>query len=947
MSDNSSVVQILFSVLGAEAVTGAMGNIQAGSANLASELLKLGGVALTLNSAFDGLKGAMDFGSQMEILAARTGQTVRDMVVLGRAFEMAGMGADNMGLMINRLQKAISGVNEMGKPTKSAFAALGLDAGDLQGKSFEDQLTKLAEGFARIPDAAQRSAVAMDLFGRSGGQMLMLLTKEGLLKNAADDTGRFASRMQDLAPKFHDADNALSLMGSRMKEMWSVAVEQWLPVLTKIGEVIKGLNLAPLGAALSTGGAVVLATGVASALATKLDSTLYQWAVTATKQGETFAGTFLLPFSSGLANLFQTALPPIIIAAVAGAIIIAIAQGVVESINKIDAMRQQNAKAVSGVRTGLLGAEDESQYDAARRAGLAQRDKLQAELESTQKNAPLAAKTPAWLRWGMPEPAELTEYNAKVDSLKQSIAQINQAVQLDPNKNFLDATKARDAAAAFAKTGDNIEEIRKKLAESQLSAMSGTGKRNALQQRMDAITGHDSSRDPEATRDLAQIELLRLQKEYEANEHQITSSIKESAEATYQLVSLQARSNILSAHTAGNAALEQQRKVDLIRIEAEHKNLTADQTAVEIAASNAEFQANQQSRALQKEREAMQTNLNALKEREGAIQRDYTKTDAEKWPLLRKNLDDQIAAYDKYIARLKTALALEDPKSAHADALTKEIGTADRGEIGVKNAKAAQGPDPQSFSANWTKALTGLRQQWQMTSASIAQTASSLIGGAVNTISQGLTNVIMHAKTLGEAFRDIGSTILTSVVQAIVQMGVQFVATRLMMAVFGKAMAVAELATALPVALATSTMWAGPAALAVMATMGGAAAAAPGEIMASMMATRGLALAESGGYFPGQDGRVAGIFHGNEFVFSAPAVRAIGPQNLAAMHSAATSPSAAKAAGGAAGRTGNRPVKVINVLNMRDAMKEAQRDPGHEVYYVDLMKRRRGEILES
>ena len=59
-------------------------------------------------------------------------------------------------------------VNEMGKPTKGAFDALGLSASDLQGKTFDEQLEKLAEGFNRIPDAAQRSAAAMDLFGRSG-----------------------------------------------------------------------------------------------------------------------------------------------------------------------------------------------------------------------------------------------------------------------------------------------------------------------------------------------------------------------------------------------------------------------------------------------------------------------------------------------------------------------------------------------------------------------------------------------------------------------------------------------------------------------------------------------------------------------------------------------------------------------------------------------------------
>ena len=60
----------------------------------------------------EGLKGAMEVGSAMTILAARTGESIQSLMVLQRAFETAGVGADMMGIMVNRLQKAISGVND-------------------------------------------------------------------------------------------------------------------------------------------------------------------------------------------------------------------------------------------------------------------------------------------------------------------------------------------------------------------------------------------------------------------------------------------------------------------------------------------------------------------------------------------------------------------------------------------------------------------------------------------------------------------------------------------------------------------------------------------------------------------------------------------------------------------------------------------------------------------
>jgi phage-related minor tail protein len=99
----------------------------------------------------------------------------------------------------------------------------------------------------------------------------------------------------------------------------------------------------------------------------------------------------------------------------------------------------------------------------------------------------------------------------------------------------------------------------------------------------------------------------------------------------------------------------------------------------------------------------------------------------------------------------------------------------------------------------------------------------------------------------------------------------------------------------------------------------------------------------TGGY-TGDGGQyeVAGDVHRGEFVFSAPAVRALGAQNLGAMHSAALG------GGNAAGGGNAKPLRFIHVYPPDQlTAKQLKRDPQFENVIVDVMRRRRGEIMES
>ncbi|MEI8311484.1 MAG: hypothetical protein WCH98_12085, partial [Verrucomicrobiota bacterium] len=62
-------------------------------------------------SAFAAIKESLDLGGHLTDMSAQTGIAVADLVVLRQAFANAGMDADAVGPQINRLQKALGGLN--------------------------------------------------------------------------------------------------------------------------------------------------------------------------------------------------------------------------------------------------------------------------------------------------------------------------------------------------------------------------------------------------------------------------------------------------------------------------------------------------------------------------------------------------------------------------------------------------------------------------------------------------------------------------------------------------------------------------------------------------------------------------------------------------------------------------------------------------------------------
>jgi hypothetical protein len=285
----------------------------------------------------------------------------------------------------------------------------------------------------------------------------------------------------------------------------------------------------------------------------------------------------------------------------------------------------------------------------------------------------------------------------------------------------------------------------------------------------------------------------------------------------------------------------------------------------------------------------MKKGLLAIDQKIAQVEGDYTKTSAEKYAEEKKLLQEKIAGLQMMIGL--NELLIKSPTTSDTDRqlLLQRNQTYESQLAGAQDKFAKMGPDPNSFKQQFAATFTGLRNQWGTWATELAGTFKSVFDSAISSISDGITGLIMGTKTWGQALMQIGTSILTNIVQAIVQMGVRWVLTQLMMAVAGKAILASATAATAPIAAAQSAIWATPATLATIASYGAAAASAPGFIgMAQAIVAAQSALGSfAEGGFTGFGGKYepAGIVHRGEFVMPADAVQRIGLPTLEAMRS--------------------------------------------------------------
>lgn len=163
--------------------------------------LALAGIAAFGAGAVAVARGLVDLEDRVEKLgntADKLGVSFEFIQTLEAAAARSGTSIEAVSAAFGRLQKNVTGVDEESKAAQAALKSIGVTSEELQALKPEEQYRLIGERLQAIQDPAQRTAASIQLFGKSGAELLPFFKNLG---GASDDMERFGRALTEIDRK--------------------------------------------------------------------------------------------------------------------------------------------------------------------------------------------------------------------------------------------------------------------------------------------------------------------------------------------------------------------------------------------------------------------------------------------------------------------------------------------------------------------------------------------------------------------------------------------------------------------------------------------------------------------------------------------------------------------------------------------------------------------------
>lgn len=234
-------------------------------------------------------------------MSKAAGVSVETFQRLSYAADQSGVSAEQLASGINKSNKLLYDAATGGESARKAFEAVGLSVERIYSMSPEDRFAAISEALNGISDPAKRSAAAMSIFGKSGTQLLPMMSDgaagiKEMTKKAEALGGVMSGRAVAAGDEFGDvlADMNTSVLGlataiatavvPTLTELSKITIEyvkwarEWIQdnqdavkIYTGVGVAIAAIGVALVG--------LSVAAGVASTALGVMNALLFSWAV--------------------------------------------------------------------------------------------------------------------------------------------------------------------------------------------------------------------------------------------------------------------------------------------------------------------------------------------------------------------------------------------------------------------------------------------------------------------------------------------------------------------------------------------------------------------------------------------------------------------------------------------------------------------------------------------
>jgi len=245
-------------------------------------------------------------GSALLDMSKRTGMSVEALGRLGFAAEQNGATLEDVSKGVINLNRSFAEASSGSKEATAAFARLGLSMAQISGMSPEERFRAIVGALAAIPDPAVRAALAMQLFGKAGVQLLPMIADgtAGLdeMARKAEELGIVMST--DSAKSANAFGSALTSMHRAVGAISNAIGSALAPSLTEIAKILT-INAAAIARYLDKNKDLVQ-------MALKVSAGIFATGVALSAFGNAMLG--LTRGVTGLVQVFSLLMSPITIA---------------------------------------------------------------------------------------------------------------------------------------------------------------------------------------------------------------------------------------------------------------------------------------------------------------------------------------------------------------------------------------------------------------------------------------------------------------------------------------------------------------------------------------------------------------------------------------------------------------------------------------------------------
>jgi len=193
---------------------------------------------LALNQVKDAIKAQLDYADQLAKTSQKVGVSTETLSAYAYAAELAGVNFEQLQKSLIFLSKgsvdAARGIGE----SKDAFDAMGISVKNTDGtvKSNSQLLEEVADKFATYKDSAEKTALAVKIFGKAGADMIPLLNGgRDAIREAKEEAEKFGIIIGgDFAKRAEAVNDNFTRIKKAGEGLSLLLAENLLPKLEKI-----------------------------------------------------------------------------------------------------------------------------------------------------------------------------------------------------------------------------------------------------------------------------------------------------------------------------------------------------------------------------------------------------------------------------------------------------------------------------------------------------------------------------------------------------------------------------------------------------------------------------------------------------------------------------------------------------------------------------------------